>query len=337
MDPSYYDRGVSEIADGAQVDVAVPPCPVCDARTARPRFAIEGLDSRIVVCASCGLGRTHPVPSPSEIASFYSNEYYGTPGQKFEGWVESFVRLVGSRHVRFLAHGLPRGARVLDVGCGRGVLLAELADQGLEVHGVEVSADAVRGADPRAQIRIAAHLRDAAYPAAFFDEVILWHVLEHLPDPLGTMVEIHRILKPGGRFVVAVPNFASRQARWAGAGWFHLDIPRHLYQFPLSGLVRMLEQTGFECGRSHHFSLRQNPFGWLQSALNRWTKLPRNSLYVLLHQRPPGQAPPYDARTRFWLRFYYVTGAPFGMLATAVDTILRSGATVHVVARARPR
>jgi SAM-dependent methyltransferase len=333
MDPKYYDRGVTEIY--GERETSRTPCPVCESRDIRARYAIENSTSRLVVCESCGLGSTYPLPTADEIASFYSDAYYGTPGQKFEGLVESFVRLVGSRHVRFLAHGLPKGARVLDVGCGRGVLLAELAGQGLEVHGVEVSADAVRGADPRAQIRIAAHLRDAAYPSAFFDQVIIWHVLEHLPDPLGTLLEVRRILKPGGRFVVAVPSFASRQARWAGSAWFHLDVPRHLYHFPLSALRQLLDRTGFECGRVHHFSLRQNPFGWLQSALNRWTSLPRNSLYVLLHQRPPNVPPPYDAKTRALLRFAYVVGAPFGMLATAVDTLLRDGATVHAVARAR--
>ncbi len=334
MDPKYYDRGVTPIA-ASTTETSPQPCPVCDARAIRPRYAIEGSASRIVVCETCGLGSTHPMPSAREIASFYSDEYYGTPGQKFEGLVEWFVRVVGARHVRFLAHGLPAGGRVLDVGCGRGVLLGELAGQGLEVHGVEVSEDAVRGADPRAKIRIAAHLRDAAYPSAFFDQVIIWHVLEHLPDPLGTLVEARRILKPGGRLIVAVPSFTSRQARWAGAAWFHLDVPRHLYHFPLGALRRVLDRAGFDCGRVHHFSLRQNPFGWLQSALNRWTKLPRNSLYVLLHQRPPNAPPPYDARTRAILRGMYAVGAPLGILATAVDTVLRDGATIHVVARAR--
>ena len=46
-----------------------------------------------------------------------------------------------------------------------------------------------------------------------FDEVILWHVLEHLRTPREILVECRRILRPGGRLVVATPNFGSAQAR----------------------------------------------------------------------------------------------------------------------------
>lgn len=334
MNPKLYDRAVWTLAGEACDPVATPACPVCGHGAARPRFDIEGFESRLVVCVTCGLGSLSPMPSAEAIAEFYPEEYYGAAGRKFRGLVETFVRLVGARHVKFLAHGLPRGARVLDVGCGRGVLLSALADRGLEAHGVEASSTAARGADPRTRIAIAPQLSDAQYPTGFFDEVIVWHVLEHLPDPLGTLREIRRILKIGGRLVVAVPNFDSRQARWAGPGWFHLDPPRHLYHFPLSGLRRILERADFECLSTHHFSLRQNPFGWLQSALNRWTKLPRNGLYVMLHERALNEPAPYDRATRWKLQLCYALGAPLAILASEIDTLLRTGATVHVVARA---
>jgi SAM-dependent methyltransferase len=337
MDPKFYDREVWELEGDATAPVDTPPCPICGGTSARPRFAIEDLESRIVVCTGCGLGSLFPAPSAEAIAAFYPEEYYGAAGRKFRGLVETLVRLVGSRHVQFLAAGLPPGARVLDVGCGRGVLLSALADRGLEAHGVEATPAAARGADPRARIAIAPRLSDAHYPAGFFDEVIVWHVFEHLPDPMETLREIRRILKDGGRLVVAVPNFESRQARWAGPGWFHLDPPRHLSHFPLSGLRTILEHAGFECLSSHHFSLRQNPFGWLQSALNRWTKLPRNGLYVLLHEREPDEPAPYDRATRWKLRLCYALGAPLAILASEVDTVLRTGATVHIVARAGKR
>jgi hypothetical protein len=135
--------------------------------------------------------------------------------------------------------------------------------------------------------------------------------------------------------VIAVPNFESVQARWTGAAWFHLDLPRHLYHFPLPALREMLGQTDFDVISEHHFSLRQNPFGWVQSVLNRVRSLPRNGLYVLLHQRSPGEPLPFDAPTRFWLRLWLFVGAPLGLLATIAETIARSGATVHVVARKR--
>jgi 2-polyprenyl-3-methyl-5-hydroxy-6-metoxy-1,4-benzoquinol methylase len=328
-----YERTVEALDPSTQATVRTSPCPVCGGEDARPRFRVSGLDSPVVVCVQCGLGRFHPSPEPETVRALYPDDYYGEPGRKFQPLIESLVRLVGARHIGFLSRELTAGARVLDVGCGRGVLLGSLADGGFEVFGTEISAEAIRGADPRAQIRIAAKLQDAGFDAASFDQVIIWHVFEHLDDPCGTLEEVARILKPGGRLVIAVPNFASAQARWTGAAWFHLDLPRHLYHFPASALRSLLTQLGFDVVSEHHFSLRQNPFGWIQSVLNRFASLPRNGLYALMHRRAAGNSLPFDPRTRFWLRFWLVLGTPFGLLAALVETITRSGGTVHFVAR----
>jgi hypothetical protein len=135
--------------------------------------------------------------------------------------------------------------------------------------------------------------------------------------------------------VVAVPNFSSVQARWAGPEWFHLDLPRHLFHFPLSALVRLLERSGFEIGSRHHFSLRQNPFGWIQSALNK-TTLPRNGLYTFLHQRAAGTpgARAFDRATQLKLLVGGALALPPALVLSLLEAFFRTGATVHVVARA---
>lgn len=331
MAPGLHDHAVTDLA--GESPVVTTACPLCGSTLSRPRFSVEGCPSRVVACEGCGLGRLEPLPSDDELASYYPDAYYGDPGQKFQGLVERVVRALGSRHIRFLSRGVPRGGRFLDVGCGRGVLLSALADRGFETHGVERSAAAALGADPRATIRIVRDLKEAAYPDGHFDAIVIWHVLEHLREPVAAVREMHRILAPGGKLVVAVPNFSSLQARRSGAAWFHLDLPRHVFHFPLETLRRMLDDLGFAVDSEHHFSLRQNPFGEVQSRLNQRRDLPRNGLYTLLHRRPPGEPAPFDAKTRRRLLAAGALLAPLALVATLRETLLRSGATIHVVAR----
>jgi 2-polyprenyl-3-methyl-5-hydroxy-6-metoxy-1,4-benzoquinol methylase len=323
---------VEEIPRTERYLVAVDACPVCRGEWARSRYTLPGLRLRIVDCTGCGLGRLHPCPSPELIARFYPASYYGVTGAKFVPLVETLVRLVGARHVRALSRGLDPGARVLDVGCGRGVLLSAFARLGFEAHGFEMSPDAATGVDPRATVRIGRNLNEAKYPRAYFDQVVVWHVLEHLADPRRTLEEIRRVLKPGGKLVVAVPNYGSLQSRCFGAGWFHLDAPRHLFHFPAESLRQLLKSAGFRVEREHHFSLRQNPFGWVQSALNCVPRLPRNGLYTLLKRRGDGR-PVCGRWGRSVLLAAYWLGMPLACLVSVADALLRQGASISIEAR----
>jgi 2-polyprenyl-3-methyl-5-hydroxy-6-metoxy-1,4-benzoquinol methylase len=272
----------------------------------------------------------HPLPALEDIRTFYPKQYYGDSGSKFSGLIELLVRVTAARRVRFLVKQVPKAAQILDVGCGRGTLLKAFADRGFEAHGFELSPEAAEFADPRAKIKIGAELAEAQYPNGFFDMIVLWHVLEHLKHPDKTIEEIHRILKPGGKLIIAVPNFSSWQAKWAGENWFHLDLPRHLYHFPLEALRRLVEERGFEYRSAHHFSLRQNPFGWVQSAMNRLAFLPRNALYSLLLKSSEAK---FSPMSRAALLAAFVLGMPLGLGMSITAALCRRGASVHVVWR----
>ena len=74
-------------------------------------------------------------------------------------------------------------------------------------------------------------VEDQRYPAAAFDAVTLNHVIEHVPDPLATVAECRRLLKPGGRLLMFTPN-AGSLAHWMfGRDWRGLEPPRHLHLF----------------------------------------------------------------------------------------------------------
>jgi SAM-dependent methyltransferase len=319
---------------GHAIPTATSSCTVCDGVQATPRFTVEDCESPIVVCNDCGLGRFEPMLTSEEVARLYPPQYYGAPGAKFLPLIEWAVRAVAARHIRFLSAGLEPGARILDVGCGRGVILSPLADLGFEVHGVEISEQAARGADARASIRIADDLSAAGYEADEFDQIVLWHVLEHLRDPRGTLMECHRILKTGGRLVVAIPNFSSWQARFSGAGWFHLDAPRHLFHFPLAGLRELLGHCGFQCQKDYHFSLRQNPFGWIQSVQNRLDPEHPNRLYAAMQGpgQPKDRSTSHGSRNLLAVLPWLLLGTLPALFLSILAAVFRSGATVHTLA-----
>ena len=327
-----YSLKVSPIASDSDV-VRTAPCPVCCHNEAHRKFSIKGTKFQIVNCTKCNLGSLWPQPTIDEIHSFYPKDYYGDGGSKFSSIIEPLVRMIGARSAWFVARSIRRSGRVLDVGCGRGITLRALAEAGYETHGFEVSKHALRGIDSRVQVIVANSLKEATYPEHHFDGLLMWHVLEHVPEPSETLREAWRILKPGGVVIVAVPNYSSLQAKCSGAAWFHLDPPRHLYHFPIAALEQMIKDVGFVPMSRHHFSLRQNPFGWIQSFQNRCPWLPRNGLYVMLHRIQSRRLKPFTLgiRLQLWLCLW-ILALP-SLVLSILAAVFRSGATIHVVGR----
>ena len=327
-----YSLKVSAVASDSDI-VRTATCPVCGHNEVRRKYLINGTKFEIVNCTQCNLGSLWPLPTGNEIRSFYPEDYYGDGGSKFSSVIERVVRMIAARSALFVARSIRRSGRVLDVGCGRGITLRALADAGCETHGFEVSKHALRGIDPRVQVTVANSLAQAGYPGGHFDGVLLWHVLEHVPDPSGVLREAWRILKPGGVVIVAVPNYSSLQATWSGAAWFHLDPPRHLYHFPITALEQLITTVGFVPISRHHFSLRQNPFGWIQSFQNRLPWMPRNGLYAMLHRIESNHRKPFTLaiRLQLWLCFW-ILALP-SLLLSILAALLRSGATIHMVGR----
>ena len=141
----------------------------------------------------------------------------------------------------------PAGGTLLDVGCGNGDYLATMRDLGWQVSGLEPDPKAAElGLQKGLQISIGT-LETLQLPAEQFDVVTLSHVIEHLHDPIATLREIRRLLKPNGLIWIATPNLESFGHGRYGAAWRGLEIPRHLVLFSTQHLRRCLAEAGFEC------------------------------------------------------------------------------------------
>jgi SAM-dependent methyltransferase len=242
------------------------PCALCAGR----RFSVVHRacpDSRgrhpgrfdVVRCADCGLVQTNPRPDPDAIGAYYAADYGPHARPADAGPPGLALRLARSLlHLPYrLRYGpvdprpaLPRaGARVLDIGCGSGRDLAELAVRGWEVWGIEPSPQAAEAA--RQHLGVGAErihvgrAEEARFEPASFDLVTAWHVLEHLHDPAAVLRGARAWLRPGGTLQLAVPDVESLESRLFGRRWFGLDLPRHLYHFAPATLGALLERSGF--------------------------------------------------------------------------------------------
>jgi len=105
---------------------------------------------------------------------------------------------------RVAAPWVPRGARLLDVGCADGVLLAQLGERIASAVGVDPDAQPTRSA--RTEIRRESFPGAEPFAAASFDCVAILAVLEHVPDPPALARECQRVLAPGGCVIITVPH-----------------------------------------------------------------------------------------------------------------------------------
>ena len=152
----------------------------------------ETAHGAIYRCRGCGVGFIHPRPSPDTTAGFYKLDAYYTQGASHMAEVQSTFldrlrthlawRLDNSeRLVDVLCRALPPSGVVIDIGCGAGVLVAELTSRGHRAIGVERDSTAVsRGSDMDVREGSAEQLPEDL-PAA--DAVVFSHVLEHLSVP----------------------------------------------------------------------------------------------------------------------------------------------------------
>jgi SAM-dependent methyltransferase len=238
------------------------------------------------------LACTYPQPDAEELKSYYPDrEYYAYETEEIrkpprlslrqkalsialhekfeyplpsEVWYPAPVRrlLVGmfSSRYRGFPRYHPRG-RIVDVGCGAGDFLVLMRSSGLDGYGVEINARAVTQARAKGLSVGAGTLEGQQFEEEFFDAIRFSHVLEHIATPRATLLEAHRILKPGGELIILVPNLDSLLFSTFRQNWFHLDLPRHLFHFTPATISRLLKQCGFSDPTVERYTLEQSFLG----------------------------------------------------------------------------
>jgi len=205
-----------------------------------------------VKCQKCSFVFINPRPSPAWLASrydYFGEEYFTEPSK-----LTSDFR--STRHDSELS--LLNGAfgKLLDVGCATGSFVAAARAAGFDARGIDISTESTRyGREVLGLTLDVGLLYERCYHKETFDWVTLWATLEHLPDPNRFLSEALRLLVPGGRLAVSVPNYASFTQRVLGRRDRYVGID-HLNYFTVTTIKRLLERHGFqvETVRTDRFS-----------------------------------------------------------------------------------
>ena len=243
------------------------PCPICNHTT---NFSFSGRDLMFNhferfdynQCTNCELIFQHPLPSADRISEFYPDEYdvyeeqnrlkkisqfrlavlkkkYGYSQLKTKSiynLFSFFTNFVDGNQfeVTYIENG-----KLLDIGCGNGRFLHGMKQLGWITKGVEFNASAVNVCKKSGLDVHHGDLFSAQFDNDSFDVINLSHVIEHVPDPKTLFIEISRILKPNGLFIVKTPNSNALGRPLFDTNWFANEVPRHLYLFSEKNLLEM--------------------------------------------------------------------------------------------------
>jgi SAM-dependent methyltransferase len=203
-------------------------------------------------CTACGMIVTADPPDEKDIGRYYLSGDYISHTDTKKNLTEHLYHLARrfmlarKRKLVERVTGIRKGT-LIDIGSGTGYFASFMQGYGWEVTGVELNEDARAHSVQKFSINAIAPGEITGIRDGSADCITFWHVLEHLYDPAGWMREVKRILKNGGKCIIALPNAASADAAFFGKEWAALDVPRHLWHFSPDPFRHFVDNQGFVC------------------------------------------------------------------------------------------
>jgi len=252
---------MSKIADNEQLGAAQQACRACNLSHVKPLFVLE--NNRVLRCLECGHTYLDIIHNSQSIRRMYENYetgmqfYFQDVDEEVTGNIDAYLK-----QCRAFCETLQPTPRLLDVGCGAGILLARAKAQNFICEGVEICEALAKSAQERVGCKIhRAFLGDLNLPDNSFDIVTLYDLIEHLEDPVQEIRHAYRLLHPGGIVFVLTPNndaLIRRIAQWSYKLTFHqyqralrtLYYSKHLSYFSADSLRGLLHRVGFQVLRT---------------------------------------------------------------------------------------
>ncbi len=224
-------------------------CPLCENEQisqvlAAADYTVSHEIFEIWECSNCTFRFTQNIPFAEEIGRYYQSENYISHSDIASGFINKLYHqvrkrtLVQKKKLVQKMTGMTSGS-ILDVGCGTGAFLHTMKEAGWQVTGLEPDVAAARKAKELYGIDPLKSEKLYTLSPASYDAITLWHVLEHVHDLHGYMAKLKSLLKPGGKILIAVPNYTSYDAAKYQQFWAAYDVPRHLYHFSPASMKKL--------------------------------------------------------------------------------------------------
>lgn len=229
------------------------PCPICDHEISN--FEVTRYDKgKVVSCEKCGHYHLNPRPSQAMLDSLAQNIHTNADTdllmQELKEWHDFPGSVYQFAHTFMQGLGSLKGKKVVEVGCGPGLVLNECKKRGADVIGVDcapASRDLAKkyfGVDV-IQEPLENLLNTKALPAERFDFFLAFELIEHLQRPQVLVDAANHLLKPNGFLILSTPNFELYHQLGSHAPALHAIVD-HIQFFDKKALKNLLGRAGFE-------------------------------------------------------------------------------------------
>ena len=228
-------------------------CPVCKSNIISNHIICKDhmiTDESFVItqCSSCTFLFTNPRPNSDNIAKYYQSEEYISHSNKASNLINFVYKI--TRHFTLtqklkLINTISNKKSILDFGCGTGEFIYKCKKNGWNINGLEPDTYARDKAISLTKTNILANISDLKQLEQI-SLITLWHVLEHIPELNFTIEKLKSKLDKNGKFLIAVPNNESYDAKHYKEYWAAYDVPRHLYHFSMKTMKLFLKNHGLK-------------------------------------------------------------------------------------------
>jgi len=255
-------------------------CPICNYSwtkelfKARSRIKISDQDFGIRKCLNCEIVFTFPALNWVEVEKFYPEAYPWKKEYKTRNIFIKLFREVENKYSQYILKydtkrllkfiGKSKKGRILDVGCGNGLRLETFKKEGFnQCCGIEPLKESVDYAKEVKNLPVIQKTLDEFNCSKnSFDIITLYHVFEHLHNPIHHLKILNKNLNSGGWLVIQIPNFNSWQAKLFKERWAGLSIPCHYFHYTPKTINNLLSQNGFKVKTIDHRLNFLRPFFW---------------------------------------------------------------------------